>query len=296
MTKTVQIPLFTLLLIMVTGVFSQVSAQPGSDTTWKRSGLTAINLSQVSLSNWASGGQNTVGFDLLFNYNANYKKLRHIWKNRLELAYGLNKTKLEGSRKTNDKIYLSSTYGYEIARNLYLSGLMTFNSQFAKGYDYNVDPDVFISRFMAPGYLLTGAGLTWTPRKYFTATLSPATWRGTFVSSQILSDQGAFGVTPGKHLFSEFGANLRMEVNYEFLKNMTIYSRLDLYSNYLEKPQNVDVSWDVQLNMTINRWFSANISTNMIYDDNTKILQKDGSKGPRLQFKESLGIGFQVNF
>lgn len=287
---------FTLSLLILIGILSVVTAQPGSDTTWKKGGMTAINLSQISLSNWAAGGDNTIGFDLKFDYFANYKKGRHLWNNRLELAYGLNKTKSDGMKKTNDKLYFSSTYGYELAKNFYLSGLLTFQSQFAKGYDYNVAPDVFISRFMAPGYLMAGAGFTWTPKKWLIATLSPATWRGTFVSSDVLSDQGAFGVTAGKHLFSEFGVNMRVEATYEFLKNMTIFSRVDLYSNYLEKPQNVDVSWDVQLNMTINRWFSANISTNLVYDDNIMIAQKDGSKGPRLQFKEVLGIGFQVNF
>ena len=191
------------------------------------------------------------------------KRRSTSWNDRLELDYGLNKTKSDGTKKTNDKIYLSSTYGYEIAKNWYASGLMTFQTQFAKGYDYNVDPDVFISRFMSPGYLLIGAGFTWTPKSWFTATFTPATWRGTFVSSKILSDQGDFGVTPGKHLFSEFGANLRMEAKYEFLKNMTVFSRLNLYSNYLKDPQNVDISWDVQLNMAINQWFSCNITTNM---------------------------------
>ena len=34
----------------------------------------------------------------------------------------------------------------------------------------------------------------------------------------------------------------------------------------------------------------------MLYDDDTKILQKDGSKGPRLQFKEVLALGFQFTF
>ena len=271
-------------------------AQPGRDTSWTRGGLIGINLSQISLSNWAAGGENAVGFNLNFNYKVDFKRDRHLWKNRLEMAYGLNKTKSEGSKKTNDNLYFSSMYGYQLKKSLYLSGLMTFQTQFAKGYDYNVDPDVFISRFMAPGYLMAGVGLTWTPKKWFTATFSPATWRGTFVSSKILSDQGDFGVTPGEHLFSEFGANLRMEATYEFLKNMTVYSRLDLYSNYLEKPQNVDVNWIVQLNMKINQWFSTNISTNMIYDDNIKIAQKDGTKGPRLQFKEALNVGFQVNF
>ena len=266
------------------------------DSSWNYGGNGGLNLSQVSLSNWASGGENAVGFDVLINYSADYKKHKHLWQNRLEMAYGLNQTESNGTKKTNDKLYYSSTYGYEMTKNLYLSALLNFNTQFAKGYDYKTDPRTYISRFMSPGYLTTGLGLTWNPKNWFTATLSAISWRGTFVDSKILSDEGAFGVEPGDHLFSEMGGNLKVEIKYEFLKNMTIYSRVDLFSNYLEEPQNVDVRWDVQLNMTVNKWFSANISTNMIYDNDTKIVQKDGSKGPRLQFKESLGIGVQVTF
>lgn len=288
--------LLIVFLVMTAGISNRLTAQPGLDTTWKRGGNIAINLNQVSLSNWAAGGDNAVGFNLQFNYFANYKRARHLWNNNLEMDYGLNKTKADGTKKTNDKLYLSSVYGYELRKNLYLSGLLTFQTQFAKGYDYSTDPRTYISRFMSPGYLLVGGGLTWTPKTWFTATFTPATWRGTFVSSNILSDEGQFGVTPGKHLFSEFGANLRMEARYEFLKNMTIFSRLSFYSNYLKKPQNVDINWDVQLNMSINQWFAATITTNMIYDNDTKILQKDGTKGPRLQFKEVLGIGFKVTF
>lgn len=272
------------------------STHVSKDSSWTYGGNTGLNLSQISLSNWAAGGENAIGFNILFNYSADYKQNKHLWQNRLEMAYGLNRTENDGTKKTNDKLYFSSTYGFQLARNLYLSALLNYNTQFAKGYDYKTDPRTYISRFMSPGYLTTGLGFTWNPKVYFTATLSAISWRGTFVDSKILSDEGAFGVKPGEHLFSEMGGNLKMEVNYEFLKNMTIYSRLDLFSNYLEDPQNVDIRWDVQLNMVVNKWFSANITTNMIYDDNTKILQKDGSKGARLQFKESLGIGFQVTF
>ena len=288
--------MFVCILVFTLGIIPSIQAQPGLDTTWKRGGNIGINLSQVSLSQWAAGGDNALGFTIQFNYFADYKKDRHIWNNRLELDYGLNKTKSDGTKKTNDNIYLSSMYGYKIAKNLYLSGLLTFQTQFAKGYDYNIDPDVLISKFMSPGYLMIGGGLTWTPKPWFTATLTPATWRGTFVTSNILSDRGDFGVKPGKHLFSEFGANLRMEAKYEFLKNMTVFSRLSFYSNYLKQPQNIEIIWDVQLNMAINRWFAATITTNMIYDNDTKIIQKDGTRGPRLQFKEALGIGFQVTF
>ena len=149
---------------------------------------------------------------------------------------------------------------------------------------------------MAPGYLMIGTGVTWSPNKIFTATFTPASWRGTIVADSRLADEGAFGVDKGKHLLSEFGANLKAEVNYEFLPNMKVYSRLELYSNYLEDPQNVDVRWEVQLNMAINKWFSTTLSTNLLYDNDVKIAQKDGTAGPRVQFKEVLGVGLQINF
>ena len=173
---------------------------------------------------------------------------------------------------------------------------MNFNTQFAKGYDYNIEDSDFISKFMAPGYLMIGTGVTWSPNKIFTATFTPASWRGTIVADSRLSDEGAFGVDKGKHLLSEFGANLKAEVNYEFLPNMKVYSRLELYSNYLKDPQIIDVRWEVQLNMAINKWFSTTLSTNLLYDNDVKIAQEDGTAGPRVQFKEVLGVGLQINF
>ena len=46
----------------------------------------------------------------------------------------------------------------------------------------------------------------------------------------------------------------------------------------------------------MNKWFSTNISTNLIYDNDIKLLQDDGTKGPRTQFKEALAVGFKFEF
>ncbi|CCY37910.1 putative uncharacterized protein [Tannerella sp. CAG:118] len=285
--------LFTMLLLMVT---IAVCAETKKDSVWITNGYAGLKLTQVSFTNWATGGDNAFAFDLQGTYQADYKHNKHIWQNRIELSYGLNKTKSEITKKTSDKIYLNSNYGYEIYKRLYLSALLNFQSQFTRGYDYGVNPDVYVSQFMAPGYLMTGIGFTWIPNKFFTAVLSPAAWRGTFVLNDRLSDEGAYGVKPGKRLLSEFGANLKLEGRYEFLKNMTLYSRLDLYSDYLRKPQNVDINWEVQINMVINKWFSTTLTTNMVYDDDVKITLSDGRKVKRVQFKELLGVGLQFNF
>lgn len=283
---------------------AKIYEQAGLDTSlirqdtayWTRKGVAGINLSQTSLSNWAAGGDPSVAGDALLNYAMNYQRGRHIWQNRLELAFGLNRTETNGTRKTNDKIYLNTMYGYRIAPRLYLTGFVNYQSQFAKGYDYNVSTTNYISRFMAPGYLSIGPGIMWMPKPWFSATLSPATWRGTFVLDDPLSAAGAFGVEPGRRLLSEFGAVLKTEFQHEIMTNMNLYSRLVLFSNYLHEPQNVDVHWDVQLAMKINRFFSANLNMNLVYDDDVMVKQPDGSSGPRLQFKEVFGIGFMYNF
>lgn len=287
--------LFTFILTASLSVFA-VAAQDVQSSKWKGEGTTGINMTQVSLSNWAAGGENSIAFDLHFNYSLDYKYKKNLWQNRLELGYGLNDTKSNGTRKINDKIYLSSNYGYNIGKNWYASVLLTFQTQFDKGYDYKVSSDVPISKFMAPGYLTIGPGFTWTPNDWFKLNLSPATWRATFVLDDNLSDAGAYGVDPGKKLLSQFGGNVTAEFKKEILQNMTLYSRLNLFSNYLEDPQNIVVNWDNTLNMKINKWFSANLTLNMIYDDNVKIQDKDGRTGARLQVKETLGVGLQMNF
>lgn len=279
--------------------FSENTAEAAGnkkDSSWVTSTTLGLKLTQVSFTNWATGGDNALAFEASAIYQADYKKNKHIWQNRIELAYGLNKSGSDGLKKTNDKIYLNSNYGYEITKNLYLSALLNFQTQFSNGYDYAVSNSVPISKFMAPGYLTIGPGITWIPKPYFKLIFSPATWRGTFVLNDSLSNAGSFGVDPGKKVLNEFGANLKLEVKYEFLKNMTVYSRVDFYSDYLRKPLNIDVNWEVQLNMQINKWFSATFTTNLIYDDDIKITQPDGSNGPRVQFKELLAVGFQYTF
>lgn len=287
---------FIALAFLGVGTVSAQTETAEGTSPWTREGNLGLKLTQVSLTNWAAGGDNSVAFDFQGAYQANYKKGKHLWNNRLELAYGLNRTGEDGTKKANDKIYLNSNYGYSIAKSWYASAFATFQTQFSPGYDYSISKDISVSEFMSPAYLTTGLGFTYEPNKISTVVLSPASWRGTFVLNDRLSDEGAYGVDPGKHLLSSFGANLKGEVRYEFMKNMTVYSRLDLYSDYLHKPQNIDVNWEVQINMAINKWFSTTLTTNLVYDDDVKIAQKDGTKGPRVQFKEILGVGLQFNF
>jgi len=50
-----------------------------------------VTFSQVSFSNWAAGGKNSISGVSLLNYSANYAKDRLNWDNTFHVGYGLLK-------------------------------------------------------------------------------------------------------------------------------------------------------------------------------------------------------------
>ncbi len=261
---------------------------------WTKGGSAGINLSQMTLSNWAAGGDPTLAADFNFNYSIDYNKGISLWQNRLELAYGLNHTESNGTRKTNDKIFFSSSYGCKMVQSLYISAIMKFNTQFAEGYDYSVNPVKQTSDLLAPGYLSAGLGIIWKPRPWFALTASPSTWRGTMVC--VPSLRSIYGLEADQYLKQEFGGDVVIELKGDIIKDLSAYSRLNLFTNYLKNPQNVDVDWTLQLSLKINKWLSASFNMHVIYDDDIRIPQADGTSGPRLQIQEVAGLGLLVKF
>ena len=294
---------FLIAAMLTVGALSTYAVEvPGADTCWTTKGNAGLNLTQVSFSNWAAGGDNAVGFTASFNYTADMKKGKSLWQNRFEAMYGLNKTKSDGTKKTNDRLYFSTNYGYSIGKAWYVSAMAELSTQFANGYNYSTEPDTKISGFMAPGYLTAGLGVKWNPKPYFTATLSAASWRGVVVRDESL--RIAYGWSADdleKKMRNEFGGDLTMVFQKDLIKNVNLYSRLQLFSNYLQSPKNVDVKWDVQLVLSVNKWLSTNISTNLVYDNDIKTIGVNAEgveelRGAKVQFKEALSVGLTFSF
>jgi hypothetical protein len=246
----------------------------------------------------------------LFSAFANYKKDKSVWDNSLDIGYGLLKQGKDASfRKTDDKFDFLSKYGKEAFKKFYYALLFNFKTQMAPGYNY---PDVTnkISDLFSPAYVVFALGMDFKPNPYFSAFIAPLTSRITIVRDKILSDAGAFGVDPGKKSKSEFGGYLRAiysknDFKSEFLKNVSFTTKIDLFSNYATKPQNIVVNWETLIAFKINKFISANINTQLIYDDKIKVpFDKNGngtietgeSVGSKVQFKEILGVGFSYNF
>jgi hypothetical protein len=286
--------------VLLTTVSAAVFSQD-ADTVrpWTTGGVFSLNVAQSSFTNWAAGGQNSVALNGLVNLTASYKKGKSAWDNVLTIGYG--KMNQKGSDlgwvKTDDRIDLQSKYGRKATEKWYYSALFSFKTQIAPGYNYPNTTDK-ISDFLAPGYVLFSLGMDYKPSPAFSAFFSPVTSKNTIVRDAYLSSIGAFAVEPGKKFRAEFGAyaNLMFKKD-EIIKNVSLMSKLDLFSNYLHNPQNVKVSWENLLVLKVNKFISATVNTLLVYDDDILIMTPEDEVGrPRTQFKEVIGVGFTYKF
>lgn len=292
-----------LLSLLFLAVQLQGQDNPEADTAWKFSGTTSLNLSQLSLTNWAAGGDNSLSGNALINLAAKYARDKTSWENTLTLGFGLIKQGDDPTRKSDDQIDLASKLGLKATDKWFYTGLLGFKTQFAQGYDNPGDANrMKISNFLAPGYLNFSLGMDYKPSEHFSLFLSPLSSKFTFVLDDELSAAGSFGLDPGQNTRAEVGAYIKMAFKKEILKNVTLDTKIDLFSNYLENPQNVDVNWDLLLTFTINEYLSASLLTQLIYDYDIKFGTDTTGDGvpdtfdARVQFKELFGLGLTYSF
>jgi hypothetical protein len=205
-----------------------------------------------------------------------------------------------GWRKTDDRIDFTSKYGLRAADKLYYAGILSFKTQMTPGYNYPNDSDK-ISDLFAPAYLLLALGIDYVPSPDFTLYFSPFTYKLTIVADDALAASGAFGVDPGENSKHEFGGYLRTLYKRNLMENVSLQTKLELFTNYLENFGSVDVSWETLIAMKVNKFISATLSTHLLYDEDIAVekADDDGTVNvyhSKVQFKEVLAVGFSLNF
>ncbi|MES2892562.1 MAG: DUF3078 domain-containing protein [Bacteroidota bacterium] len=287
---------------------------------WIKGGLFSLNLTQVSNSNWIAAGGEKFSFSIAsaLNLYATRSWGRNKWENVLDMNYGLINTTSLGVRKVNDRVDFFSKYGYSPAnwKNVSLASLLQFRSQLTSGYEYNYFGSTVKRRnsgIFAPAYItFAPIGIDWHPKEWFSVYVSPVVARWTLTTNDpysYVSPNGVFngnletplatlyGVDPAKKTRGEFGAFLTATLKKEIAKNVNYYSKLDLYSNYLKNPQNVDLFWTNQVKMKVNNWLQVSYTLDLLYDDDVRQKQVTPGVVPEsvgLQVLSTLGVGFAV--
>ena len=278
-------------------MFSQSNDIPEK---WKNSGNALFLVNQSSFSNWTSGGQSSVSGTLKIDYTFNYSDNGWDWDTKVISNFGLNK--ISGSnflKKTDDRIEINSVLGKKFNNDIIgrwsYSSFFNFQTQFAKGYrfgnDANGNPNrTEKSRFFSPATVQLGVGMYWKKSKDLWVNVAPMTGKLILVNRRFTENlnenQTYFGVKKGGNSRFELGASVRSYYKSEIFENVTMENRLSLYSDYLDRPQNIDFDCTFNFIMKVNQYVSTNLIFQFVYDDN---------EIKRVQVREVLGVGLNID-
>lgn len=275
--------------VLVFCFFVAVQAQENTNDTlehWTKKGTISLLFNQSSFNKeWQAGGSSNYAGNFALNYDINYKKGKVVWDNKFIVAYGLTKIK-DAPRisKTDDRLELNSLWGKKAEGDWYYSAFFNFKTQMDAGY--NAD-GIRLSHFFSPAYFQLGPGILWKKSNNFSVNLAPATTKLIVVDPYFTATTSSFGVLQGNPSRLEFGASISGYYKFNLITNVSIENRINLYSNYLDHPKNVDVDYQMNVYMKINQFLSANIALQTIYDDNS--IQA-------LQTREVFGLGINYGF
>lgn len=279
----------TLLVVAFLMAILSVNAQETVKDTvkqWTKKGNISLLFNQSSYNKqWLGGGTSNVAGNFGLNYDFNYKNGDVVWDNKFILAYGLSKIKGDAkTAKTDDRLELNSLWGKTASGQWYYSIFFNFKSQLDTGFDKN---NMKISHFFSPAYFQFGPGMLWKKSNNLSVNFAPAAAKLIVVHNHFTDLGPSFGVLQGDNSRFEFGASVSAYYKFSVMANVSIENRLNLYSNYLDTPQNVDVDYQMNVVMKINKYLSANVALQAIYDDNS--IQA-------VQMREVFGLGVNYGF
>jgi hypothetical protein len=252
---------------------------------WVKKGTFTFLANQATFNNWLAGGQSNVSGNIGVNYDFNYKSDIWNWDNKIIAGYGLTKIKDQDMQKSDDRLILNSLAGRKAGGYWYYSAFFNFQTQFDSGID--LDSGIKTSHFFSPAYFQFGPGMMWKKSDNLKVNIAPATSKLIVVHSHFTEFGPSFGVEQGDTTRYEFGAAINAYYKFTIMENVSVENILNLYSNYLEDPQNVDIDYTLNVVMKINKYLTTNFAFQTIYDDNA-------FRG--FQTRQVIGLGLTYGF
>lgn len=283
---------------------------------WSYTNLGNLYMAQIAHSEyWKGGGYNNINIWGDFDWKAKYKKEKSNFVYNFNIQYGLMKRDEQEWIKNRDKLEMSGNYGHQFSNRMFLSALMTMRTFVSNSYQLNKEGEKLHlnGRFFSPLTFDVGSGLnlkTLEPvngekkktKNVFDIYYTPINSKVTIAQDSILAAQYLPEKFRGQGYRIEIGSLIKIVSNFQIMKNITLQSKADFFTNHLASFGKFDVNIESQLQMKVNKAISVNILGNLVYDEDIifDIVDADGEpsgrKGPRTQFSESINVGITHSF
>ncbi|MBI9065188.1 MAG: DUF3078 domain-containing protein [Marinilabiliaceae bacterium] len=262
---------------------------------WTFDGSEHVQLSQAHIANWVKGGESSVSLSSDLRAKAIYKKNKNEWESYIIHKVGVLSTDDEKGRINDDLIELNSKYGLSASKKWYYSFLFNFKTQFFDSYEAKdkEHEKLPVSGFMVPAYFTFALGMDFKEGKKFTLLLSPITSKVTIVRDTVNYSADKYIAADGKKTDMLNGLSVVSNFEQQISREIKISTKLDAFYEYLSKgddadnPRQVQINWEVILDMRINRFLSTRLLTDVKYFTN---------ESKKVQFKENFNIAFRYTF
>ncbi len=199
-------------------------------------------------------------------------------------------------QKSIDELRLNSKVGYKTSEKskFFYAADYSFLSQITRTFQGSYMSSVFpkndpnnpadtataVSKFFSPATMTLSIGMDYKPTPKLSVYYSPIAGKTIIVADdRIADDEAEAGSGQSVHgnpwddpndfenAFFQFGSLLRIGYADKFWEErMALTSNLALYSNYLNRPENLDVNWNNELAIQIFKGLQASLTVNIFYD------------------------------
>ncbi len=281
MKNKINLAAIIILLTQIT-IFGQKDTSITSG--WVPKAIVGFNISQLALSNWTQGGENSLTWTITGNLGYDYKSNDWNLSNNLKLAYGTTKLGGQGFRTNDNEFYLESVLSKKIewVVNPFFSNIIT--TTIAPGYNYNGNQAMEIANFFDPGYVVQSLGFEYTKITGFKTRLGLGLQEIFTNHNRQYTDDPATSKIEAFKL--QFGLQSVTSGNVQIAENLMLSSSLTLFSSF--KSLDVwDVRWDNSIVAKVNSWLNVNIGFLLIY-------QKDQSLTTQMKQSMQLGVVYAL--
>ncbi len=266
---------FTLFLNIVV-----VAQQDTLNGFWSPNAAIGINVSQIALSNWTQGGENSLTWTLIGNGGLQFFSKVWNFKNSLKIRFGRTKLGSQDFRTNDNDLFLDMVLSKNLGWDVDPFFSNSIRTPITTGYNYKVTPFIKTADFFDPGYIIQSIGFTYDKHAIFQTRLGFAI-QETFTNKyrQYSDDPDTKKLEAFKF---ETGFESVTSVQQTIYDNLMAKSSLRLFTRF----ENLDV-WDVRWSTSIIAKVNNLVNVNFDY---LLIYQKQQSLD--VQIKQTLQISF----
>ena len=270
---------------------------------WTSTFAADIKFSQnKSSANWYNGEINTMNIYTYTNTSYNYARNKFSLTNVLTTTFTINNVQNDTLRKyaiTSDELRFRSNFGLKAIKNWNYSASGEFIT--SMGNKYIANTTVKNTAFLSPFTVTAGLGMTYAIKPAFkkpnraldlSLSLDPLSFKYMLSRDTLINLAAHFPKDENgnnTHDLKTFGSTINMIQTSKLNKSVTLYTRLNYFTNY----ERIICDLENKLDIILNKYFSTTLHVFLRYDDG--VVKKEGSD-TFLQINELFAFGFNYRW